>query len=77
MQKAEVIREVVLKLCCRQTDRHTHRQTDRQTDTQDYKVSEQKQTLPHICVGREMIMCVHFHMFHVICSEVIELFINY
>ena len=35
------------------TDKQTDKQTDRQTDTQDYKVSEQKQTLPHICVGRE------------------------
>jgi len=35
------------------TNRHTDRQTHRQTDTQDYKVSKQKQTLPHICVGRE------------------------
>ena len=51
MQKAEVIREFVLKLCYRQTNK----QTNRQTDTQDYKVSEQKQTLPHICVGREQL----------------------
>ena len=38
-----------------QIDTHTHTHTHTHTNTQDYKVSVQKQTLPHICVGRKQI----------------------